>query len=561
MLTEEKLRESFPHFAEVVWAFVGLSTPDRLQMDMAEYLQYGPKRRFICGLRGIGKSYLTCAYSVWRGWNNGEVIQVIRSGAAEKAKDNVTLIRNILNVCPLLRPLIPKSNEGTDNELKQSDGAFRFDWGTKRLATKDPSVAAYGITGTSVGSHPDIHIDDDIETPTNGKTLEARKRLRVLAVEREKMLRDKTNGEIIILGTFQSLESIYKDDIGIFDVRFYPAWYPQRNSFPSRHLAPILSKELEDNPSLVGTPTLPERFPEVELLIDEAQDKAQHALHMRLDPTMADVERHPLKCRNLMVMSVNREQAPAVVVWGLEKKLNIKCPGFEEDGFHAPAHVDERWMNYTESVMLVDPSGSGSDETAWCCGHMLSGNVFISTVGGTRLGHDESTLRKIIETAKAKMVRKIIVEPNFGDGMFTKLLQSTAAKMGYVCSIIDGDWAKTKKELRIIGALEPALNMHRVIVDHSVAADEVLMHQLTHITREGGSLSLDDRLDCFADTIRYFTDQVAIDQGKRLKEAQKAEAEAQIKKFDIDIKTKKAGRWVATSMFGGAPKKKPARWF
>jgi len=560
-ITEKQLREEFPVFAEAVWAYLGLPSPDRLQRDIAEYLQHGPRRRFICGLRGVGKSYLTCAYSVWRGWNDSEIIQVIRSGAAEKAKDNVSLIRNIVNVMPLLRDLIPKSNEGTDNELKQIDGAFRFDWGSKRLASKDPSVAAYGITGTSVGSHPDLHIDDDIETPKNSQTMEARARLRTLAIEREKMLRDKFDGEIIILGTFQTLDSIYKDDIGVFDVRFYPAWYPRPNTLPHTHLAPILRAELDADPSLVDRPTLPERFPEDDLLIDEAQDKAQHALHMRLDPTLSDIDRHPLRCRNLVVMSVNEEIAPAVVVWGLQNKVAIKCPGFSGDGFHGPSHADEKWQEYTQSVMVVDPSGSGSDETAWCCGHMLNGNVFVSCVGGSRMGHDESVLAKIIETAKSKRIRQILVEPNFGDGMFTKLLQAQASKMGYQCAVEDGQWAKTSKMKRIIATLEPALNMHRVIVDHSVAADEILMFQMTHATREEGCLKHDDRLDAFADCVRFFTDQVAVDQQKRLAEARKAEAEAAVKQFEQDTKDRRAGRWVSVSMRPGGRASKKQKWF
>jgi hypothetical protein len=558
-LSETRLRESFPDFSRMVWAYLGLPPPDWLQTDIAEYLQHGPRRRFICGLRGIGKSYLTCAYVVWRAWNRSDLITVVRSGAAEKAKDNVKLIKGIITSIPILAPLVPKSNEGMDNDLKQEDGAFRFDWGTKRFATKDPSVAAYGIGGTSVGSHPDLHIDDDIETPTNALTVPARKKLRTLAIEREKMLRDKENGEIVVLGTFQTLDSIYKEDLQFFDTRFYPAWYPKAGTLPHKHLAPVLMERLREDPSLEDTPTLPERFPEADLLLDEAQDKAGHACHMRLNPDLGDQERHPLKCRNLSVMTVNPGIGPMTVLWGREKTVPIKCPGFGDDCFHSPSHVSDQYAPYQGSVIVVDPSGKGKDETAWAAGFHLNGNIYCPAVNGRQDGHSDKTLEAIVEDAKRLEIRTIIVEPNYGGGMFTSLLQSKALAMGWQCSVTDGTWASGQKELRIIGALEPALNLHRVIIDHSVAQDTRLMYQLTHITRDRGSLEHDDRIEAFADMVRHFSDLVVLDQKKRLKEAQEAEVRAMSRQLERDVSSPKAGRWVVKSAMPKNPKK-VIRW-
>lgn len=569
-LSEEKLRESFPHFIEMGWAYLGLPKPDRLQYDMAERLQYGSRRLFILGLRGIGKSYELCTYRVWRGWNVPDLIAVVRSGTSDNAKKNVALIRQLTGSIPLLRHMVPGANEGNSNDLKDIDGAFQFNWGHKTLATKDCSVTAYGIGGASVGSHPHEWDDDDIETPQNSLTIPARAKLRSLADDRENMV--LPNGRIVILGTFQSLDSIYKDDVenGAFEVVMYPARYPGTGKLARQHLAPILAKDLERDSTLdrtygdLGSPTNPERFPHEHLLEQMAINKASHYCHMLLDPELSDAERHPLKCRNLIVDTVAPEIGPATIVWGRSKPLAIKCPGFGDDGFHAPMHVEDRWQPYQGSVIVVDPSGSGKDETAWAAGYHLNGNIFCPRVGGRRDGHSDETLHAIIKDAEDLKIRHILVEPNYGGGMFAKLLQSKATQMGWQCSVEDGTWATGQKELRIIGALEPALNLHRVVVDHSVAADTVLMHQLTHITRDRGSLEHEDRLEAFADMVRHFTDMVAIDQAKRLKEAQQAELKAALKEFDEAASGRlkgQGGRWGMACWMPKDPKaKKRARW-
>ena len=85
--------------------------------------------------------------------------------------------------------------------------------------------------------------------------------------------------------------------------------------------------------------------------------------------------------------------------------------------------------------------------------------------------------------------------------------------------------ANVRKEDRIIDSLEPVLNQHRLIVNRSVidwdyssnkdCAPEsrllyMLFYQMSRMCREKGAVKHDDRLDCLAQGVKYFTDALHI---------------------------------------------------
>ena len=121
-------------------------------------------------------------------------------------------------------------------------------------------------------------------------------------------------------------------------------------------------------------------------------------------------------------------------------------------------------------------------------------------------------------------VTKLVIETNFGDGMvqelFRKHLQQTKQAID-----IEEVRANVRKEDRIIDSLEPVLNQHRLIVDRKVIdwdfksnPDEapenrlmyMLFYQMSRMCREKGAVKHDDRIDCLAQGVKYFTDALAI---------------------------------------------------
>jgi hypothetical protein len=138
------------------------------------------------------------------------------------------------------------------------------------------------------------------------------------------------------------------------------------------------------------------------------------------------------------------------------------------------------------------------------------------------MGTGMQTLEALANTAKKWNVKKIIIEANFGDGMFTKLLNPVLGRI-YPCSTEDVKH-HVQKEKRIIDTLEPVMASHKLIVNQSLVEKDYssvshyplddqhryrLFYQLTRITREKGALASDDRLDALAMAVAYWVNHMA----------------------------------------------------
>lgn len=113
-------------------------------------------------------------------------------------------------------------------------------------------------------------------------------------------------------------------------------------------------------------------------------------------------------------------------------------------------------------------------------------------------------------------MNEVIIESNFGDGMFTALFQPVLAKVHKVT--VNEVRHSIQKEKRILDCLEPVLARHKLIVDEAIVHQDYnstqklppdkalkyqLFYQLTRLTRDKGSLAHDDRLDVLAIAVNY----------------------------------------------------------
>ena len=109
--------------------------------------------------------------------------------------------------------------------------------------------------------------------------------------------------------------------------------------------------------------------------------------------------------------------------------------------------------------------------------------------------------------------------------------------------------ANVRKEDRIIDALEPILNQHRLVVDRSVIdwdyksnPDEapekrllyMLFYQMSRMCREKGAVRHDDRLDCLAQGVKYFTDSFGISAMEEIKARRRDEWNQMLEAFIED---------------------------
>ena len=535
----EPYSEDFRYFLVLVWRHLQLPNPTEVQLNISEYMQGGPKRRIIEAFRGVGKSWMAAAYVLWLLRNDPQKKIMVVSASKTRADDFAQFCLRLIREMELLKCLDPDRDE-------QRSASNRFDV-RPSIPDQSPSVKSVGIFGQLTGSRADLILADDVEVPNTAWTIGMREKLLSSVGEFNAIL--KPGGEIMFLGTPQTEESIYnKLRLRGYECRIWPARYPKKPEKYGESLAPIIQKECT---SLAEQPTDPDRFSDLDLLEREASyGRSQFTLQFQLDTSLSDLQKFPLRLSDLVVMEL-KDHAPAKVVWssGAEFRINdLPSVGFSGDYYHRPAFLHGDWLEFQGCVMFIDPSGRGLDETAYAIVAHLNGNLFVLEVGAFREGYTESVLEGLAQAAKRQKVKLILLEDQFGQGMLESLLQPYLRKI-YPCTI-EPTRSNMQKERRIINALEPVLNQHRLIINRSVVENDAkshnddaietalayqLFHQLTHLTVDKNCLQHDDRLDALAGAVQYWNESLAIDEDRAIKERESELWDLELAAYKGDI--------------------------
>lgn len=538
-LIEKDLYADFRNFMYVVWEHLGLPDPTPAQYAIAYELQHSPRRFIIEAFRGIGKSYITVAYVCWRLYLDPQIKIMVVSAGKDRADAFSIFVKGLLRDIPMLQHLQPDPSRG------QRDSNITFDVGPATIAGS-PSVKSVGISGQLTGSRADLIIADDIEIPSNSATNDLREKLAELVKEFAAV--GSPDYKTIYLGTPQTEMSLYNVlETRGYKTLIYPARYPntEQLAFYGSRIASNILDEL-DAGAIPGDPTEPFRFSEQELLEKELEyGKSGFSLQFMLDTSLSDMNKFPLKINDLIVSSVALDKAPDILHWSnnpLNRLNELKNVAMAGQYFYAPEVINSKYSAYNARVLIVDPSGRGKDETGVAVGLMASGNIHVPYLAGLQGGYSEPTLIAICETAKKYMVNKVLVESNFGDGMFMSLLEPHLNRI-YPCCMEEVR-QNQQKELRIIDTLEPVMNQHRLIIDPQVILDDyesalkhytadvapqyMFVYQLARISKARGALKHDDRLDALAIMVKYFKDMLKLDQ-KGAEDQRKAEL------FDLEI--------------------------
>jgi hypothetical protein len=363
-------------------------------------------------------------------------------------------------------------------------------------------------------------------------------------------------GGVTFLGTYQVEDSLYNklEEKG-YELRIWPAEMPSEMSKYHGRLAPGI-----DNSGLAhGTALDPDRFDTSELIERRIEyGGAGYALQFMLDTSIADENIHPLKTRDLIVMDVDVDVAPDFVVWsgGDQQTLDhLPNVGLHGDRFQEPMKVSDGFSPYQDTMMYIDPSGRGKDQTAYCILKFLNGLVFLYEWGAFQGGYEEATLTKLATLARDAKCNAIIVEDNFGDGMYVELMRPIVSKVIRFVSKdgdkregcrLEGHRATGQKEVRAIETLEPVLAGHRMVIDaklvkritatkdrsHDIeAALKSGFFQLTRLTKERGCLKFDDWIDALSGAVRWWTERMGLDVTKEAKVRKQERLDAELQKF------------------------------
>lgn len=547
--------KDFRNFLYLVWKQLNLPEPTRIQYEIADYMQHGDKRAVIQGFRGVGKSWICSAYVVHQLLLDPSKNILVVSASKTRADDFSTFTLRLIHEMPLLKHLIPQD--------KQRFSKISFDVGPAP-ASHAPSVKSLGITSQLTGSRADIIVADDVEVPNNSATQMMRDKLGEQVKEFDAIIKPLDDAKVIFLGTPQCEDTIYRQltERG-YQTRVWPAQYVTPDQNMKRYDGHIA--ECCINIDNKGKSTEPLRFSDVDLAERKVSyGSAGYALQFMLDSNLSDVEKYPLKISDLIVMSLDTELAPERLVWAKDPDLewdgSIPNVGMTGDRFYRPMKTLGKHIEYTGTVMSIDPSGRGKDETGYAVVKMLNGYLYVTAAGGVQGGYSEETLKFLSMTAKEHKVNEIVVESNFGDGMFVELLKPVLRKV-HACTIEEVRHS-TQKEKRIIDTLEPVMTGHKLVVDPKVIQNDYetsqvypkdhalkyqLIYQLTRITRDRGAVTHDDRLDALSMAVGYWSQQMAQDASERILERKDEDIRKELQKHaEAYFKIRRGGANILT---------------
>jgi len=528
--------KDFKNFLWLVWKHLNLPAPTPVQYDISDYLQDESNKRIIIqAFRGVGKSWVTSAFVCWQLLMNPQTKILVVSASKTRSDDFSNFTKRLINEMPVLSHL----KAGPD----QRDSNVAFDVGPAK-ASHAPSVKSIGITGQLTGSRANLIVADDVESANNSATQVQREKLSETVKEFDAVL--SPGGRIVYLGTPQTEESVYKtlEQRG-YQCRIWTARYPKTEKLFEAYgnrLAPMIADKFK--PELCWQPIDPSRFDDRDLTEREySYGRSGFALQFMLDTSLSDADRYPLKTADAMVMNLDVDKAPVKVVWAgsRELMLDLPNPGFTGDRWFKPMWASPEWADYQGAVLTIDPAGRGKDELGYSVTKMLNGMIYCTANGGLFGGYSEENLQKLAMVAMIQKVNLVLIESNFGDGMFTQLIKPVLARIHPVT--VEEIHHSGQKERRIIDTLEPVLNQHRLVFDEKIVKadnenehrDYRLFYQMTRITKDRGSLLHEDRLESLAMGVNYWVEHMAKSQDNLIQDHKEELLRAELDRFSEHV--------------------------
>jgi len=509
--TDAELMDNFVVFFTYVFGWLGLPRPTRGQYAIALWLSdTSNPHRMVWASRGLGKSLASQIYVVWRLLNNPNERILVMSAGATRAVNYTQFVQKLIKMLPITKAMTPRHNiERTSGQSFDVAGSPPSD---------SPNVYAVGAGNQVTGMRASLVIYDDIETAQTVESVTMMEKIDTFAKEAQNLLMSGKD-ESICLSTPHSMSSMY---VGWIDSGYkllvLTAEVPESDDNYFGSLAPHIKEMIADG--LIGQ-AVDERLDKDFLMSKRMRiGKSKYKLQYMLDVTEADDMRYPLKISDLVVMDVDEESAPLKVSHSSmpDNIVKVKHNGFKADKVYAPSYVSEERANYEMKLMSIDPSGRGKDEVGIALLYSLNTRLFLKRITGLKGGYDEENLIGIATMCRDHEIDTMVIESNWGDGSFLKMLEPYMRTISPETKI-DELSVTGQKEVRIVNTLEPLLNQHKLIVDKTALDKDAeastvlsLTYQLSKLTKERGSLRHDDRLDALANGVLYMLDKMSDDE-------------------------------------------------
>ena len=508
---DELLEDHFIIFFTYVFAWLRLPRPTRSQYAIALWLQdKSNPHRMVWASRGLGKSLASQIYVIWRLLRDPNEHILVMSAGATRAINYTQFVQKLIKLLPITKPMSPRHNiERTSGQSFDVAGS---------MVSDSPNVYAVGAGNQVTGMRASLVVYDDIETAQTVESTTMMEKIDTFAKEAQNLLMSGKD-ESICLSTPHSMSSMY---IGWLDSGYkllsLPAEVPENDNAHfgglAEHIAEMMVK------GMYGM-AVDERLNKDFLMSKKMRiGKSKYKLQYLLDVSDADDLRYPLKLSDLIVMDVDDEGAPLKIAHSSmpDKQLYMKHHSFKSDKFYQPSYTSDETAPYEMKLLSLDPSGKGRDEIGISILYSLNTRLFLKKITGLQGGYDDENLIQISQLCALHGIDTLLIEENWGGGMFTKMLEPHLRRISPKTEI-DEINVRGQKEIRIIENLEPLVNQHRLIVDkntldkdYDAPSINAFTYQFSKITKERESLRADDRLDSLANGVIYMIDKMSDDE-------------------------------------------------
>ena len=536
-----RLHHDFPFFVQMLqqwykggewaWEF------NEVDLELLQWADYrpslgGPEERGILAPRSYGKStWISAAYACYRFLRDPTEKILVCSASEDRAAEIFRLIREWIEHVPFLKHLRPKKGKRVRDNSKALDLAGN----EGDQSDKVPSLRCVGGTGAKTGGRASLVILDDMETPETSHTPHLRAGLLSRCLEFTAVA---TYGEkeVLVVGTPHVEDTLYLRLEGMgYRFKSFPMLVPSEKD-KILGLSETIREKRDTGEWKVGKCCFPSHpmYTPKQISRYKIKDAVWFNQQYMMIYDLGEGSMYPLKLRNLIVpdFAVDAKTAPIEVKWGTARSggtstawTDLKCLGLADVMLHRQILYSNETRPYQRTVMCIDPSGSGADETGYAIVGYLAGLLWVKAWGGLTGECGPEQLQALAELAREWDAREIVFEDDFGQGAFRHLMEPSVKGLrvepsdddprGWACKVSLAKGYRTTKERRILSVLTPIVQNHRLVVAKD-AIEPVrdlddkfqTQWQFSRIGPNKDQLEHDDRIDALAGACAQFIDQL-----------------------------------------------------
>lgn len=497
---------------------------NEVEAELLEWADFRPSKgghaeRGLLAPRGWGKStWVSAGYAAFRLMNDPSEKILICSSSEVRSREIFKLIRSWIDNVWFLKHLRPPRGKRVRDNQKELDvsGVQGTD------EDKTPSLRCIGGTGAKTGGRASLVILDDMETTETSQSPTIRANTLHGCLEFTAVA-SYGECEVLVVGTPHHEDTLYLRLAGMgYRFKSFPLLVPSEKD-SILNLCDTVQHKRDTGEWIVGQCCFPHRYRPDQIARYREKGDVWFAQQYMMIYDLGEGSMYPLKLRNLIVptFAVDPKTAPVEVKWGTARSGgvstvwgDIKCLGLADDMLHKEILYSTETRPYQRTVMCIDPSGSGGDETGYAIVGYLAGLLWVKAWGGMTGECGPEQLEALADLAKHWDAREIIFEDDFGQGAFRHLMEPIIAKRreeasegkpGYACKVSIAKGYRVTKERRILSTLVPIVQNHRLVVSRD-AIEPVQgledkfqnQFQFSRIGPEKGQLEHDDRIDALA---------------------------------------------------------------